>query len=130
MMTDYMKECLNDYNTFYFKVEKTILQANRDYQIRYVLTLSQAKEVFDPIWMNIKQDFTDFESDKLYALRDSINPRVIFTRRLRKFQMKRAIHKLMTSAAEEFTLKQNLKVSQYMMEQVRLMAKYIFAVLQ
>lgn len=130
MMTDYMKECLNDYNTFYFKVEKTILQANRDYQIRYVLTLSQAKEVFDPIWMNIRQDFTDFESDKLYALRDSINPRVIFTRRLRKFQMKRAIHKLMTSATEEFTLKQNLKVSQYMMEQVRLMAKYIFAVLQ
>ena len=129
-MTDYMKECLNDYNTFYFKVEKTILQANRDYQIRYILTLSQAKEVFDPIWMNIRQDFTDFESDKLYALRDSINPRVIFTRRLRKFQMKRAIHKLMTSAVEEFTLKQNLKVSQYMMEQVRLMAKYIFAVLQ
>ena len=130
MMTDYMKECLNDYNTFYFKVEKTILQANRDYQIRYILTLSQAKEVFDPIWMNIRQDFTDFESDKLYALRDSINPRVIFTRRLRKFRMKRVIHKLMTSAAEEFTLKQNLKVSQYMMEQVRLMAKYIFAVLQ
>ena len=129
-MTDYMKECLNDYNTFYFKVEKTILQANRDYQIRYILTLSQAKEVFDPIWMNIRQDFTDFESDKLYALRDSINPRVIFTRRLRKFRMKRVIHKLMTSAAEEFTLKQNLKVSQYMMEQVRLMAKYIFAVLQ
>ena len=82
------------------------------------------------MWMDIQHDFTNFKSDKLYALRDSINPRVIFIRGLRKFQMKRMIAKLMKSAAEEFTLKQNLKVSQYMMEQVQLMAKYIFAVLQ